>query len=265
MPVANEARHLPNLANSSNWAGMTRFGLSLNPGLDAERLAEQFRSSGRIHIPDFLVLEDAERLFQQLKADSGWTLIFNQEEKLFELSREAQDALGEEQRNQLDLAVYQSARYGFQYRYENIRVPDGRSERAESAALLHRFAELLSSPPALDLLRTVTGASDIGYADAQATAYGPGHFLTSHDDNVTGKKRRAAYVFNLTPQWRIDWGGLLLFHGADGHVERAFAPTFNALNVFAVPQPHSVSMVTPFAANRRYSITGWLRAGPQPG
>ena len=92
-----------------------------------------------------------------------------------------------------------------------------------------------------------------------ATAYGPGHFLTAHDDEVAGKKRHAAYVYNLTPTWRIDWGGLLLFHGADGHVARGFTPSFNALNLFAVPQPHSVSMVAPFAANRRYSVTGWLR------
>ena len=56
-----------------------------------------------------------------------------------------------------------------------------------------------------------------------------------------------------------DIGGLLLFDGEDGHIERGFTPSFNALNLFTVPQPHSVSRVAPFAANRRYSITGWLR------
>jgi SM-20-related protein len=111
----------------------------------------------------------------------------------------------------------------------------------------------------VDFLRVVTGKKGIDFADAQATAYGPGHFLTAHDDEVAGKQRHAAYVFNLTPVWRVDWGGLLLFHGADGHVSRGFTPSFNALNIFAVPQPHSVSMVAPFAANRRYSVTGWLR------
>jgi len=76
---------------------------------------------------------------------------------------------------------------------------------------------------------------------------------------VAGKQRHAAYVYNLTPAWRADWGGLLLFHGDDGNVTRGLTPSFNALNIFAVPQPHSVSMVTPFAASRRYSVTGWLR------
>ena len=37
-------------------------------------------------------------------------------------------------------------------------------------------------------------------------------------------------------------------------------PRFNALNVFAVPQPHSVSIVSPFAVGARYSVTGWLLA-----
>ena len=41
-------------------------------------------------------------------------------------------------------------------------------------------------------------------------------------------------------------------------------PTFNALNLFAVPQLHSVSFVPPFAGALRFSVTGWLRAGGAP-
>jgi Rps23 Pro-64 3,4-dihydroxylase Tpa1-like proline 4-hydroxylase len=72
--------------------------------------------------------------------------------------------------------------------------------------------------------------------------------------------RRAAYVLNLTPEWRPDWGGLLQFYDAMGNVSRAFTPGFNVLNIFRVPQPHSVSWVTPLAAAPRYAVTGWLRA-----
>ena len=39
-----------------------------------------------------------------------------------------------------------------------------------------------------------------------------------------------------------------------------YAPVFNALNLMAVPQPHLVISVSPFAGASRYSITGWLRA-----
>ena len=158
--------------------------------------------------------------------------------------------------------MFNGARLGFQFRFETIRVPDRDADRLAEPTLLNEFARFLSSKPVVDFFRQITGAGDIGFADAQGTAYGPGHFLTAHDDDVDGKRRRAAYVFNLTPEWRVDWGGLLLFHAADGHVEEGYTPRFNALNIFAVPAVHSVSCVAPFAAHRRYSVTGWLRAGP---
>jgi len=47
-------------------------------------------------------------------------------------------------------------------------------------------------------------------------------------------------------------------------IAQSFVPAFNALNLFAVPQPHSVGFVTPFAARRRYSVTGWLRGREPP-
>ncbi len=231
----------------------------LNPALDAKALAKRFDADGFLHIADFLERTCAERFLETLRGRDDWALIVNHDDKSFDLDRRAQAALSPAQRQALDDAVYAAARYGFQYRYEAIRVPDVESERHKLRDPLAGFASFLSSLSVVEFLRKVTGKKGIDFADAQATAYGPGHFLTAHDDEVAGKKRHAAYVYNLTPTWRIDWGGLLLFHGADGHVARGFTPSFNALNLFAVPQPHSVSMVAPFAANRRYSVTGWLR------
>jgi Rps23 Pro-64 3,4-dihydroxylase Tpa1-like proline 4-hydroxylase len=232
----------------------------LNPSLDCRVFADQFAEEGRVQIRDFLDQGCAEAFFQSLRARDDWALIVNQDDKSFDLDRQAQAALSGEQRLALDEAVYAGARYGFQYRYEAIRVPDGEADRGKLGDPLARLASFLASGPARDFLRAVTGKPAIDFADAQGTAYGPGHFLTAHDDEVEGKQRHAAYVFNLTPAWRVDWGGLLLFHGADGNVERGFTPSFNVLNIFAVPQPHSVSLVAPFAASRRYSVTGWLRS-----
>ena len=237
----------------------SRISFALNPELDLDELADRFRASGRIHIPGFLAEDCAEALFNSLRERDDWCLIVNQDDRSFDLDRRAQAALTADQRDALDKAVFAGARYGFQFRFESIRVPDGEAERATMDDPLARFASFLSSPEVVDFLRRLTDKPGIEFADAQATAYGPGHFLTAHDDEIGGKRRHAAYVYNLTPLWRIDWGGLLLFHGSDGHVEKGFMPSFNALNIFAVPQPHSVSMVAPFAANRRYSITGWLR------
>ncbi len=234
--------------------------MDLHPAIDTTMLARTFARDRRVRISPFLVEEDAEALSASLRGRSDWRLVINQQDKLFELDREAQGALSATARSQLDDAVFAAGRYDFQYRYEAIRVPDDTAERQRSSDPLAGFASFLSSGKVRDLLRAITGQPQIAFADAQATAYSPGHFLTAHDDEVSGKNRLAAYVYNLSPTWRIDWGGLLLFHDDEGHVAQGLAPSFNALNLFAVPQPHSVSLVSPSAAFRRYSVTGWLRA-----
>lgn len=240
---------------------MEREGLTLRlaDDLDWDRFGHDYRSTGRLHIPGFLHPDDATLLHQSLKGRQDWRLVLNQGKKSFDLDRAAQAALTPEKKGQLTDAVHAEARYGFQYLYESIRVPDAPEQRAGDDPLI-AFARFMSSDPVRERLRSVTGRPGIDFADAQATAYSPGHFLTGHDDEVAGKNRHAAYVFNLNPVWRPEWGGLLLFHGADGHVDGGLTPSFNALNLFAVPQLHSVSLVAPFAANRRYSVTGWLRS-----
>ena len=232
----------------------------LNPALDRAALKAAFERERRVQIQDFLDPDSAATLHAELRGREDWRQVVNSGGKVFDLDRATRAAMPAEQVQALDDAVFAGARQGFQHRYEAIRIPDEAEARAASRDLLAAFAAWLSRGEARDLLREVTGFDAIDFADAQATAYGPGDFLTAHDDDVAGKQRRAAYVFGLTPQWRIEWGGLLLFHGPDGHVERGLMPRFNALSIFAVPQLHSVSMVTRAAANRRYSITGWLRS-----
>ncbi|MEL6486688.1 MAG: 2OG-Fe(II) oxygenase family protein [Pseudomonadota bacterium] len=236
----------------------------INEALDPKRLEAQFRQTGRLHIPDFLEPGDAEQLLASLKPSELWKLVLNSDEKLFELDRMAQSELTREQRQQLDEAVYAKARYGFQYRYETIRVPDEEAGRIARATILDDFARFLSDEPALSFFRTVIGDPTITFADAQGTAYGPNQFLTAHDDGVSGKNRKAAFVMNLSKNWVVDWGGLLIFHETNSAKAEALIPSFNSLNLFAVPQQHSVSMVAPFVPRRRYSVTGWLRSGSKP-
>jgi SM-20-related protein len=228
---------------------------------DSAALARAFAAEGLVQISGFLAGDAAERLHLLLRERRDWRQVVASESGAVELDRQARAAMAPEQRQALDEAVYARARTGFQYRYETVRVPDEAEARAASNDPLAALAAWLSQGEARDFLRAVTGGRDIAFADAQATAYSPGDFLTGHDDKIEGKGRRAAYVLGLTPQWRIEWGGLLLFHGADGNVARGLTPGFNSLNLFAVPAMHSVSEVTRAAAYRRYAVTGWLRSG----
>lgn len=240
-------------------------GFALDPALDIERLHAEFARVGRVRVAPFLAGEGADRLRRELTASDDWRLVLNAGEKVYEIDRAGQAAMSDAQRAELERRVAAAAIGGFQYRFESIRVPDDEPGRERRNSLLDRFALFMSSAEALAALRTITGSPDIAFADAQATRYGPGHFLTSHDDDIEGKNRRAAYVFGLTSGWRAEWGGLLLFHDAAGDIENGLTPRLNALNIFAVPQLHSVSYVTPSAPEPRLSVTGWLRSGEPDG
>lgn len=235
----------------------------LAAGLDPARLRPVFTRARRIHIPGILEADGARELYEFLARHVPWSLVLNSGDKVYDLDAAARAALGPEKERELVSHVYQQARRSFQYLYESCRVADDAAERARAATPLTRFMDFMNSPTCISFLRELTGQAAIDFADAQATCYRAGHFLGVHDDEVPGKSRIAAYVFNLTPRWEADWGGQLQFVAADGHVSEAYVPRFNALNVFLVRQPHLVSYVAPFAAGARYSVTGWLRTrGP---
>jgi SM-20-related protein len=230
---------------------------SLNPKLDREQLAAAFLENRRLQIADFLRTGQAEVLRKALLARQDWALILNTSDRVFDIPRAAFDQLSPDQQAELNRLAIEAARDGFHYRYEAIRVPD--EEAGRDGDLLSDFVRFMASEQTADFFRTITGIRDIAFADGQATAYSTGHFLTAHTDDVEGKQRRAAYVLGLSPVWRPEWGGLLMFHNANGDIEEAFTPRMGALRLFEVPVRHSVSYVNPIAPEPRLSVTGWLR------
>jgi SM-20-related protein len=233
---------------------------SISETLDINSIKAAFKAKGRVEIADFLATAQADRLRTSLIERDDWTLVLNAGDQVYEIERRRISEMTKDQLGELERRVIDAGRQGFQYRYEAVRVPDDDTERQRRDSLLDRFVAFMSSQPVLDFLSEIIGNNEVEFADGQATAYSPGHFLTSHDDDVEGKGRHAAYVLGLAPIWRAEWGGLLMFHGDDGNIEEAFVPAMGALRLFAVPKLHSVSYVTPFAPEPRLSVTGWLRS-----
>ena len=231
----------------------------INPNLDVDTLARTYAAERRVRIYRLLEPEGVAALYDHLNARKDWWHLINGPDGVLELSRGDRSRMSGKRRAELDREIHERARTGFQYRYEALRVPDNDDE-LEQDDPLSDFAELMSSESMLTLLGAITGDTDLSFSDGQATAYGPGDFLTCHDDDVPGKNRRAAYVFGMTPGWKPEWGGLLLFHDDRDLTVMGQVPGFNTLDLFAVPRRHSVSIVTPAAATRRFAITGWLRA-----
>jgi Rps23 Pro-64 3,4-dihydroxylase Tpa1-like proline 4-hydroxylase len=232
------------------WEG----GPELNPRLDHARLAETFRRAGRIHIPNLLTGASAARLFGALERETRWYAGTNQGSEIRTF------LCTPEERARLLMAAWERTRSGFQYFYDYHPLSFNDSPYPDPNHYLAKLVAFLGAPHFLDFLRGVTGLNSIARMNATATLYRPGDFLTRHDDLRSEDNRLVAYVLNMTPVWQPDWGGALQFFDADDHIEEAYLPTFNALNLFRVPKWHSVGQVASFGG-LRYSVTGWYH-GP---
>lgn len=230
---------------------------SVNKNIDVDVLKAVFEKKQKIQIPNILNQSDAQILSEHLVGMPEWNLVFNTQSKHYDLSASGFAAIDLNEQIQLKKAIYASAAYKFGYMYKNYPIFD-LVNQDNCSELLHAFYNFLNSDDFLNMARSITGFENIEFVDAQATCYESGHFLTSHDDQVAGKNRLAAYVLNLSPSWNPDWGGNLLFYDNDS-IDDAFVPKFNSLSLFAVGTPHAVSMLTPFSVKPRLSITGWLR------
>lgn len=227
--------------------------------LDRKLIASIYARAGRIHIRPIFSPASAEAIHRCLTSEIPWQLHLNDGDRPINLAGAKFEELPDADRARFLQNVYASAGQRFQYLFNSFPVSD-LYERGEHRSLyVMRLYEFLNSPEFLTFAREITGARSIALTDAQATLYRSGHFLTHHDDLIQDKKRVAAYVLSFTPRWVPDWGGILQFIAADGHIAEGYTPTFNALNLFRVPQMHAVSYVAPFAQAGRLSITGWLR------
>lgn len=232
--------------------------LTLNPDLDRDELAHSYAQTGRVRVYGLLA-EGALELHDYLRAREDWIQVIHAPGAPIELSRDERAAMGPRRYSKIEADINARGRSGFQYRYEAIRIPRV-DEYVAGEDILMAFADFLQSPDMLGLIHDITGQKPGLFVNGQATSYGTGDFLTGHDDNVAGDGRMAAFVLGLTKMWRLEWGGLLLFHGPHDRTAEALVPRFNTLDMFRVPQQHSVSYVSPSAGFSRMALTGWYRA-----
>lgn len=221
----------------------------LNPQLQRGSLAENFRRKKRLLIRDVLDADYAASLRVNLVERTPWVLRFSKGGQAGEFSREQYLALTDAQRAQF---MRDSAHFDFIHK--RVLMASG----GVPLPHLDELFQFLNSAPFLNFAREITGLDDIVRTGAMATCFEPGNFLREHDDYQPGEDRLCAYVLNLSQDWRPDWGGLLHFMNRQRDVVESFVPWFNSLSLFAVPTPHLVSMVSPYAQQARVSVTGWL-------
>ena len=220
--------------------------------------AGSFARSGVVRIGEFYDPGVAEALWRHLDSQLPWTRAVSRGGTALELGSDLIAAMDSGHGDAILAAIHDGARHGFQFLYDSVITSDDAAARKARGLLLDRVIDAFNHPTSLAAFRAITGVAEIRRVNGQASRYLPGHFLTSHDDGIDGQDRVAAYVLNLTRDWREDWGGMLQFHTASGDIALSLKPRFNAMNLFRVPQMHSVSYVAPFAAVPRYAIIGWL-------
>ncbi len=238
--------------------------LTLAPDLDLTGPAERLAATGRSRVPGLLG-EGAETLHEALTGpDMVWNrAIQNPYNADVPVAVFEAEPLAEQAR--LYAMAHEEATEGFQFIFDRIKLGQARAMGLPLPPVLFELHDLFNSEAFLAMARRLTGDDRIAYVDAQPTRYLPGHFLNGHTDAHEDAGRLYAYVLNLSPRWRAEWGGLLMFLDGEGAVTETFTPAFGTLNLFKVPQDHAVSMVAPFAGAPRYSITGWWRTRPPGG
>jgi len=223
---------------------------------DKPDLIQRYDQGSYIQIPDFLSAQSAEFIYKLLASQVEWNLSWNDKGKHVDLSyMGVMNNWSNNQHETLKYKIYEQAQTEFQYNYLSIPIFDIYHKKLMPNHFFKNIYEFLNSQKFITFIREITNEKNIKFTDMQATKFLGGHFLTEHDDDVKGKNRLAAYVLNLTPEWKDDWGGALVFPDEN----KMLFPRFNVLNIFPVPQRHFVSFVTPFAGEPRYSITGWFR------
>jgi Rps23 Pro-64 3,4-dihydroxylase Tpa1-like proline 4-hydroxylase len=236
--------------------------LKLNPSLDAARLAKRYRENGRIQIKDFLAPESAQAVLRELNS-LPWGLAYNDGARVVQIHADQVARLGDREAAEIMAGIRERARGEYQFLYAFYPVLTAYFSPAIDRRPIFEFYEFMNGPTVLDFIRAVTGLPNINWADGQATWYKPGHFLKAHTDDAPTERRLAAYVMNFSPDWDRDWGGFLQFFDRNGNIELGLKPEFNTLNLFTIPAPHSVSMVSTYVTAKRMAVTGWFR-GDQP-
>ena len=234
----------------------------LNRATDEIEAARKFAANGRVQIRNFLSLPAAQTIRAILARETPWGLAWRAGENGPNGLRrqEVEKLTGSDKADIWSRVIGSAAGSDYAFIYAQYRMLDSYLEKWGEHQALDLLVEHINSEPLLSLVRRVSGIPQLKKADAQATLYAPNQFLAVHDDSHVQEGWQVAYVMNFClDEWRPEWGGYLMFYDEDGDVVAGFRPRFNTLNLFRVPQKHSVSYVPPFAPVGRFSITGWFR------
>lgn len=242
--------------------------LQLNQNLDTLKIAADFKASKRVRIDNALEPGSAEAIFSCLRNYTAWELSYSGEDgQPMRVSNQELVNMSVDELTTLSTGVHRRGATSFQYLYKFFPMVDLiTAGKVTENSMLFDIATFLNSASVIQLARNITGNDKLVKLDPHANLYEPSHFKNLHDDMRVDKNardrsvRRYAVVLGFTKNWSVNWGGNMSFYPGPNPISAESSyPGFNSLEIFEIPALHRVSMVMPFAAKGRYTITGWLR------
>ncbi|MDB4511966.1 hypothetical protein N9060_00745 [Arenicella sp.] len=245
--------------------------LKLNQNLDTAKLSADFKSSKRIRIENILEPSSAEGIFNCLKDFTAWELRYSgPDSEPIRVSHAELIEMSADKLKEIATAVYKRGANGYHYIHKYFPMVDLiMAGNVTDKSMLFDIATFLNSAEVIKLFRDVTTNNQLVKSDPSANLYEPSHFKNLHDDmrqdeNIQDRSiKRYGFVFGFTKNWSVNWGGeMSYFAGPNPSTAETSYPVFNSLEIFAIPTLHRVSMIMPFAAKGRYTVTGWMREDP---
>lgn len=242
--------------------------LQLNANLDTSKIAADFKLTKRVRINDVLEAGSAEAILSCLQTYTAWELAYTgPDSKPMRVSHQNLIEMSADELTEIATGVHKRGATSYQYIHKFFPMVDLiTSGKVTDNSMLFDISTFLNSAPFITLARDITGNSKLVKLDPHANLYEPSHFKNLHDDMRTDKNardrsvRRYAVVLGFTKNWSVNWGGNMSFYPGPNPVSgESSYPCFNSLEIFEIPALHRVSMIMPFAAKGRYTITGWLR------
>jgi hypothetical protein len=237
-------------------AVFTNDSYRLSSDLDLAALKAAFAETGRLQIRDVLDPLSAQALAEALDAEQDWLRSVRLKSGAFSAPLKGREPVQPMHARWIEEARVDPDDTAMQYMFDVRRLSAERAFGMERGDALNAFYDFLNGPEFLGFGAAITGDAPAG-CEAQATRYRHGDLLTLHSDRDSHSRRLSAWVFNLSRDWRPEWGGLLLFHDEAGGIVEGFNPVFNSLSLFRVPMDHSVTQVVDFAPRDRLAVSGW--------
>jgi len=236
----------------------------INPDLNIKDLAEEFKQTKVVRINNFFTKDFAQNYYDFLSKEMprDWWYLSTYPKRPGVNSKTDNTRLYNDADTNAEVAYKKAlANEHFQlgnFSYSFKRTIDNHVEGCTCKEC--KLKQYLNSPAAINFINKITNYKIETTKTLFSSLYEEGDFLSIHHDGPNGK---IGFVYNLCPDWKPDWGGLLHTLTNDKkQVLKTYVPGFNTLTMFdsstETGYPHYVSHVVSKNV-QRFSFTGWYK------